>query len=717
MKFIKILLICTLFLSCGNDRKVDTTNRSPWVFYPGKGLSGVDGDVYALASIDSILYVGGKLKYAGEARVEHLAQWDGRVWSAVGERCSGPVYHLAVDSQKNVFALSLNGIFHCLQKWNGSQWQILIDSLYGSVNKMGVDKHNNLWLAGNYRIDSLMVESAAFWNGSVWTEAEGSGLPVIGNQGQVFNVFYDEDRNEIQTGQYTDSGLVMMGSSLVLDQVSLEKLQGCVDGLGRIVLLLVLEDENGEYQSWIYRKETDGVWNQYPYSNFYEFPDFMIPDPQDTSRIWFGTGCLYEWTNDSLVRIDDCHVGRLLHPMKIGALITAGSGIYTASSARINIASLQNQVWAGLYSAGAELNTVPGFFTREKRKLFDRIPEAQRPVYLSESNASDIISDRQDGFYIAGRFYFEQQGAFHRHITHWSPDKGYQPMGGGLYEQGSGGFINGIKLALSPDGMLYAANASLEAGMKYPGLYRWNGKQWDFVRKMPHAASIGFDRYGSLYALIKTDASYRNSFCRIPLDSTDSPVQIIAHDSLFSLTGPENITVDDSLVHIHGDFVLFNDSLSIHQVAWRITPCDTCAASIKVASSDRIRVIQTGAKRVWNNDPSRIWHEAEFDLYNTSYIPVDTFTLIMKNVQGLTIRSYSERLSSPWYHLDSTEYRIRQAADGFEVHVRLRDPVSAHRNLPLVVSIIRDGGEIHEPLVSNRYYVGNDDTDSVVEMK
>ena len=150
--------------------------------------------MYALASIDSILYVGGKLKYAGQARVEHLAQWDGRVWSAVGEGCSGPVYHLAVDSQKNVFALSLNGIFHRLQKWNGSQWQILIDSLYGSVNKMGVDRHNNLWLAGNYRIDSLMVESAAFWNGSVWTEAEGSGLPIIGNQGQVFEVFYDEEQ-------------------------------------------------------------------------------------------------------------------------------------------------------------------------------------------------------------------------------------------------------------------------------------------------------------------------------------------------------------------------------------------------------------------------------------------------------------------------------------------------------------------------------------------
>jgi len=117
----------------------------------------------------------------------------------------------------------------------------------------------------------------------------------------------------------------------------------------------------------------------------------------------------------------------------------------------------------------------------------------------------------------------------------------------------------------------------------------------------------------------------------------------------------------------------------------------------------------------WRVDSQRIDLVAHYSLYNGTGLSVDTLSLYMKHVQGLTLQSYSQKRSDPWYYLDSSEYTVHPWTDqGYRVHLRLRDSVSARKNVPLVIRVIKNHDELTTPLLYNRYDIGAKDMDSLV---
>ena len=69
------------------------------------GLPGANGAVLAMVSDNAgNVYVGGDFTHVDGLRVNHIAQWDGSSWSALGSGMNGIVDSLALDSNGELYA-------------------------------------------------------------------------------------------------------------------------------------------------------------------------------------------------------------------------------------------------------------------------------------------------------------------------------------------------------------------------------------------------------------------------------------------------------------------------------------------------------------------------------------------------------------------------------------------------------------------------------------
>ena len=118
---------------------VSATNIAYWDWNNGwnaLGL-GVNTRVNALAYGNGLLYAGGTFTNAGSVAVNHVAQWNGTSWSALGSGISG------ANSPNIVTSIEVSG--------------------------------NNVYFAGNFtNAGGVLASNVAVWNGSSWS-AMGSG--------------------------------------------------------------------------------------------------------------------------------------------------------------------------------------------------------------------------------------------------------------------------------------------------------------------------------------------------------------------------------------------------------------------------------------------------------------------------------------------------------------------------------------------------------------
>jgi len=165
--------------------------------------NGVSGIVYALAVSGSTVYVGGSFGEAcgnsacnsGNTEVNYIAEWNGSSWSALGNGVSNDVDALAVDGSKvyaggffellcgNLACNSGNTRVNHIAEWNGSSWSALGNGLDSSVGALAVSGGTLVaggqfsQLCGNAACNSgnTTVNRTAVWNGSTWS-ALGNGL-------------------------------------------------------------------------------------------------------------------------------------------------------------------------------------------------------------------------------------------------------------------------------------------------------------------------------------------------------------------------------------------------------------------------------------------------------------------------------------------------------------------------------------------------------------
>ncbi len=161
---------------------------------------GFDGEVLAIATIGSDLYIGGSFERAGDVTVNGIARWDGTNWSALDSGVNGVVYALAVQGTN----LIVGGKFDRagsvptvnLARWTGAQWESFgdvegADDFSFEAPNFGAQgpkvmslfaTTNQLVVGGNFRqAGGVAATNIAAWDGTNWT-AFGSGLGNLGGQ-------------------------------------------------------------------------------------------------------------------------------------------------------------------------------------------------------------------------------------------------------------------------------------------------------------------------------------------------------------------------------------------------------------------------------------------------------------------------------------------------------------------------------------------------------
>lgn len=149
----------------------------------GGGISGSGYYTYVSAlALDSSgrLFAGGIFPYAGNARVNNIAMWDGASWHSLGEGLNNAVYDIAI-SGGNLYAtgefLRAGGVeTRRIARWDGTEWhKVGGDGFDRRVYSLAVHR-GVLYAAGEFlTVDDEETYGVARWTGSRWLGL-GSGV-------------------------------------------------------------------------------------------------------------------------------------------------------------------------------------------------------------------------------------------------------------------------------------------------------------------------------------------------------------------------------------------------------------------------------------------------------------------------------------------------------------------------------------------------------------
>ncbi len=197
--------------------------------WSGVGM-GLDYTVYALAwDSNNNIYAGGSFTgICGDAacstrsRANHVAVWNGQIWSNLGLGLNQDVRALAVDQDNNLYAggdfWNFCGNEDCtmtgqrvnhVAKWTpggGGNWSLVGNGLDSNVLALAVDRNNTLYAGGFFSYlcsapgctgNTQKVSGIAKWNGS-WSGV-GNGLK---DYGYVRSLGVDEKNNLYAGGSF-----------------------------------------------------------------------------------------------------------------------------------------------------------------------------------------------------------------------------------------------------------------------------------------------------------------------------------------------------------------------------------------------------------------------------------------------------------------------------------------------------------------------------------
>jgi hypothetical protein len=172
--------------------------------------SSVDYEVRALLAWDDgsgpALYVGGIFSSAGALPgTTGLARWDGTSWSSVGGGVEGSVEAMTVfdDGSGGGPVLVVAGAFivagglsaHHIAQWDGGVWSALGDGLEGGTNALAVFDDGGgpeLYAGGNFlTAGGVVANGIARWDGDAWS-AVGAGLTGSGAQRVLALAVHDD---------------------------------------------------------------------------------------------------------------------------------------------------------------------------------------------------------------------------------------------------------------------------------------------------------------------------------------------------------------------------------------------------------------------------------------------------------------------------------------------------------------------------------------------
>jgi len=208
------------FFNAGGDSDADfiaVWGGLAWHSLGGPG-SGLNYPVRTIAlSSSGMLYAGGLFDDAGGvAAADHVAQWNGSAWRAVGGGLNGRVSALALDSSDTLYA---GGLFtdaggdadaDHIAVLGSTHWESIGGSGSGTngvVYALVFDERDNLHIAGNFSNaggDSV-ADGIAIWSSGSWTAL---GHPEGGvHLGCPHTMVFDNDGRLIAGGSFKSAGV------------------------------------------------------------------------------------------------------------------------------------------------------------------------------------------------------------------------------------------------------------------------------------------------------------------------------------------------------------------------------------------------------------------------------------------------------------------------------------------------------------------------------
>ena len=133
----------------------------------------------ALAQDGTNLFVGGYFTGAGGVAANHVAQWNGSSWAALGSGLNNDVRALTFAGANLVaggdFTTAGSGAANAVALWNGTDWTALGSGMNDSVTALVYDGVN--LVAGGYftAAGGVAANQVAMWDGAGWA-ALGSGM-------------------------------------------------------------------------------------------------------------------------------------------------------------------------------------------------------------------------------------------------------------------------------------------------------------------------------------------------------------------------------------------------------------------------------------------------------------------------------------------------------------------------------------------------------------
>ncbi len=167
--------------------------------------SGTNSDVNALAVIGNDLYAAGNFSSAGGAGASHIAKWDGSNWSSLGQGVNSTILCLFADGTDlyagGFFTQAGGNSANRIAKWDGNSWQPLGYGFNNEVDVISV-KDSIVYAGGIFSASGgNPIQSIAKWNGTNWSEI-GGGLG-----GYVQAITFDQNNNMYVGGNFSKPGV------------------------------------------------------------------------------------------------------------------------------------------------------------------------------------------------------------------------------------------------------------------------------------------------------------------------------------------------------------------------------------------------------------------------------------------------------------------------------------------------------------------------------
>jgi len=504
----------------------------------GPGLVGV---VYALTiGPDGSVYAGGDITTAGSAVANHIARWDGTMWSALGSGMNGTVRALAVGLDGSVYAggdFTMAGTTAAtyVARWDGTAWSALSSGMNGRVRALVVGSDGSVYAGGDFTNGGR--NRIARWNGTSW-RALGTGM-AGGTSTAVHALAVGPDGSVYAGGDFTTAGGVSTSRIARWDGTVWSPLGSGITGTGLppIVHALAVGPDGSVYAGGLFAT-AGGVaasciarWNGTAWSalgsgmNSTVFALAIGADGSVYAGGAFTTAggstrnYIARWFNSSWRPVGS---GILSGPAPVVYAVAVGSdgsvypggGFTTAGVAPASyVARWDGSAWRAL---GSNINSVVfalavgpdgsvyagGDFTTAGGVVANRIARWDGVAWSALGSGMDAVvralAVGPDGSVYAGGSFSAIGGSAGNRIARWD-GTAWSALGSGMNAEVRA-------LAVGPDGSVYAGGSFGTAGGGTANhIARWNGTAWSALgsgmsgsRRVVHSLAVGPD--GSVFA-------------------------------------------------------------------------------------------------------------------------------------------------------------------------------------------------------------------------